>query len=181
MKIKLLFCTCATTLMFYAPASMGGEPVVFADFEGGSRGGWTVEGKAFGEAPAIGSEDPRIKFPGGRKLQGWRGEAFANSWHASRGDGATGRLISPEFKIEKPLIAFLIAGGRHEELQCINLVVDNKVVRTATGENSDTMAESVWDVADLKGKTARIEIVDGPVGGNHFAHLGIDQIEFRDK
>ena len=105
----------------------------------------------------------------------------SEAWHASRGDGATGRLISPEFKIEKPLIAFLIAGGRYEGVQCINLLVDNKVVRTATGENSDTMAESVWDVADLKGKTARIEIVDGPVGGNHFAHLGIDQIEFRDK
>jgi hypothetical protein len=181
MKIKLLFCTCAAALLLYAPVSMGGEPVVFADFEDGSWEGWTVEGTAFGDRPAIGSEDPRIEFPRSRMLEGWSGEAFASSWHANRGDGATGRLISPEFKIEKPVIAFLIAGGRHEDLQCINLVVDDQVVRTATGENSDIMVESGWDVADLKGKTARIEIVDEPVEGNSWAHIQIDRIEFRDK
>lgn len=181
MKIKLLFCTCAAALLLYAPVSMGGEPVIFEDFEDGSWGAWMVEGKAFGERSAIGSEDPRIEYPGSRMLEGWSGEAFASSWHANRGDGGIGRLISPEFKIEKPVIAFLIAGGRHGELQCINLVVDDQVVRTATGENSDIMVESSWDVTDLAGKTARIEIVDEPVEGNSWAHIGIDRIEFRDK
>jgi len=181
MKIKLLSCTCAAAMLLYAPVSMGGEPVIFVDFENGSWRGWEVDGKAFGEAPAIGSKDPRTEFPGSRRLEGWSGEAFASSWNASRGDGATGRLISPEFKIEKPLIAFLIAGGRHEGLQCINLMVDDKVARTATGENSDIMTESSWDVSDLKGKTARIEVVDEPVEGNSWAHIGIDRIEFRDK
>lgn len=181
MKIKLLFCTFAAAMLLYAPVSMGGEPVVFADFEDGSWGDWMVEGKAFGDRPAIGSEDPRIEYPGSRMLEGWSGEAFASSWHANRGDGGIGRLISPEFKIEKPVIAFLIAGGRHGELQCINLVVDDQVVRTATGENSDIMVESSWDVTDLAGKTARIEIVDEPIEGNGWAHIGIDRIEFRDK
>ena len=30
-------------------------PTVFADFEGGDYGGWTVEGAAFGSQPAAGT------------------------------------------------------------------------------------------------------------------------------
>ena len=180
MKTKLLFCTVASVMLLH-PFASAGEPVIFADFEEGSWGDWKVEGKAFGETPAIGSKDPRIGFSGKRKLEGWSSEALASSWNASRGDAATGRLTSPEFKIEKPIIAFLIGVGRHEDLQCLNLVVDDKVVRTATGEDSDNMIESSWDVSDLKGKTARIEVMDEPVEGNNWSHIEIDRIEFRDK
>ena len=43
------------------------------------------------------------------------------------------------------------------------------------------MIESSWDVSDLKGKTARIEVMDEPVEGNNWSHIEIDRIEFRDK
>jgi len=180
MKTRLLFCTVASAMLPH-PFASASEPVIFADFEDGSWGDWQVEGKAFGKKPAIGSEDPRIGFSGKRKLDGWSGEALASSWKAGQGDAVTGRLISPEFKIEKPIIAFLIGGGRHEDLQCLNLVVDDKVVRTATGENSENLIESSWDVSDLKGKTAHIEVIDEAVEGGSWTHIAIDRIEFRDK
>ncbi len=48
---------------------------------------------------------------------------------------------------------------------CLNLVVDGKVVRTATGPNdkpggSKRLDWAEWSVADLAGKTATIQIVD---------------------
>lgn len=148
------------SLIFTASASSGAS-VVFADFENGTWGAWIVKGKAFGEAPAIGSQDPRTKLQGVRALKGWVGQGFANSWPKS--DAATGKLISPKFKIEKPIITFLIGGGNYQGHQCINLVVDGNTVRTATGKNSDHMTKMSWDVSDLKGKTAHIEIVDEPL------------------
>lgn len=181
MKRKLLFFAIASAILL-AAASHASEPVVFADFEDGEWGDWIADGAAFGAAPTLGSEDPRTMAPNDRKLEGWSGEAFASSWNLKTGvDFATGRLTSPSFKIEKPSIAFLIAGGKYEGLQCINLVVDDKVVRSTTGVNSDRMVEESWDVADLMGKTAYIVIVDAEIEGGVWAHIGVDRIEFRDK
>src|SRR4029079_8427464 len=53
---------------------------------------------------------------------------------------------------------------------CINLSVDGKRVRTATGSNSEHLRLRSWDVDELKGKTARIEIVDRHIrGGGHIS------------
>ena len=60
----------------------------------------------------------------------------------------------------------------------INLRVNGSVVRSKSGKNSDTMEWAGWNVADLVGQTARIEIVDSASGG--WGHIEVDQIEFAD-
>ncbi|MCA9086855.1 MAG: hypothetical protein KDA81_22515, partial [Planctomycetaceae bacterium] len=62
---------------------------------------------------------------------------------------------------------------------CINLVVDGKTVRTATGKNTDQMEVHSWDVSELRGKTARLEIIDHHSGG--WGHTDIDRIVFTDR
>ncbi|MES2465242.1 MAG: hypothetical protein V4671_32140 [Armatimonadota bacterium] len=47
----------------------------------------------------------------------------------------------------------------------MNLVVDGSVVRTDTGNGTDTLILRQWDVADLRGKTARIEVRDEITAG----------------
>lgn len=42
----------------------------------------------------------------------------------------------------------------------LNLVVDGKVVRTATGANSEVLDWASWNVAEFRGREARIRIVD---------------------
>lgn len=42
----------------------------------------------------------------------------------------------------------------------VNLVVDGKVVRTATGANSEVLDWASWNVAEFRGREARIRIVD---------------------
>ncbi len=145
-------------------------PVVFADFEGAGYGDWQVEGDTFGAAPAAGT------LPDQQIVSGFQGRGLVNTF--LEGDATTGRLTSAEFTIERPWIGFLIGGGAHADGTCINLVVDGSVVRTATGNNSERLEPHNWNVAELSGRRAHIEIVDAVSGG--WGHVNVDQIEFRD-
>jgi len=154
-----------------APAS---EPdILIADFEWETweGSGWTVIGEAFGPGPARGT------LPRQMEVSGFKGDRLVNSFHG--GDEPTGKLTSPKFTIERDYLNFLIGGGGHEGRTCMNLLVDGKVVRTATGPNtqpggSETLDWHAWDVADLAGKEAVLEIVDDYSGG--WGHINVDHI-----
>jgi len=60
----------------------------------------------------------------------------------------------------------------------VNLLVDGEVVRTATGKDSEALDWASWDVRDLEGREARIQIVDRNSGG--WGHILADQIMFAD-
>jgi hypothetical protein len=157
-----------------APVKAGGQerpPVVFADFEGEDYGDWKVEGEAFGKGPARGP----VGVQAGR-LRGFLGKGFVNTYLNS--DDLHGTLTSPAFTVERAYISFLVGGGSHAGKTCVNLLVDDKVVRTATGRDSEELHWTTWDVRDLAGKTARIEIVDRQSGP--WGHILVDQVEFRD-
>src|SRR5215471_15911107 len=101
--------------------------LLIADFEGDDYGAWKVEGTAFGTGPAHGT------LPGQMAVEGFVGKGLVNSFHG--GDDSTGMLTSPSFKVQRRHLAFLIGGGGWPET-CMNLRVDGKIVRTATGPNT---------------------------------------------
>ncbi len=147
----------------------------FADFEGDTYAPWVTEGEAFGKGPAAGT------LPRQMPVSGFHGKQLASSFHG--GDGTTGTLTSPEFKIERKYIAFLIGGGGFEGKTCVNLLIDDKIVRTATGPNlkpggSEALEPAAWDVAEFEGKSARIQAVDRATGG--WGHISLDHIVFTD-
>lgn len=150
--------------------------IVLADFEGETYGeGWKTTGTAFGTGPARGT------LPNQMPVSGYLGKGLVNSF--KDGDGSTGTLTSPEFKIERKYINFLIGGGKHPDKTCINLLVGGKVVRTATGPNdksggSEHLDWHTWDVSDLEGKTTTIQIVDEEKGG--WGHINVDHIVLSD-
>ena len=163
-------------LFLTATVSRAADDIIFADFEGADYGAWKTQGEAFGDAPARGT------LPGQMKVDGFVGKGLVNSFH--KGDDTTGRLTSPEFKIERAGISFLIGGGGHAEKTCLNLLVDGKVARTAVGPNvapggSEKLEPGFWDVKDIAGRTARIQIVDDAKGG--WGHINADQIVFTDR
>jgi len=143
---------------------------VLADFEGQDYGDWSVEGEAFGKGPARGT------LPNQQEVSGFSGKGLVNTFLG--GDRPHGRLVSPPFVIERRYITFLIGGGGHAGKTCMNLLVNGKVVRTATGTNNERLQWQNWDVREFEGKTAQIEIVDQESGG--WGHINVDQIELRD-
>lgn len=148
------------------------EPVVFADFESEGYGRWTAEGEAFGSGPAAGTLQNQ------NPVSAFKGQRLVNTYLGGN-DRLQGRLLSPPFVVERPFIGFLIGGGNHPDQTCINLLVDGRAVRTATGKNAERLEPHNWDVSELAGKEARIEILDRQSGG--WGHINIDQIEFRDE
>lgn len=116
------------------------------------------------------------------QVEGFKGKGLVNSFH--KGDNTTGTLTSPEFKIERRYIGFLIGGGKNIEKLALNLLVGGKVVRSATGPNdkpggSEMLAPESWDVGELAGQTAAIQIIDNATGG--WGHLNVDHIVQTDR
>ena len=147
------------------------EDVVFADFEGENFGEWMVEGEAFGRGPVsgpVGNQNPVVGFEGKR---------FAGSYQGN--DDLTGKLTSPEFVIPRHFISMLLGAGPHGERTEIRLLVDGNIVRRASGRAEEKLLWTSWDVRELEGKTARIEIVDEALGG--WGHINVDQIVFTDR
>lgn len=145
--------------------------VVLTDFEGDSYGDWTATGEAFGKGPAHGTLADQ------QTVSGFQGKGLVNTFLG--GDRPQGTLTSPAFEISRKFINFLIGGGNYANQTCINLLVSDKVVRTAVGKNNEKLEWSFWNVEDLQGKTARIEIVDRHSGG--WGHINVDQIELADE
>src|SRR5258708_34606160 len=117
-------------LLGMAPNLRGAEKdILLADFEGDTYGDWKTTGTAFGKGPGKGA------LPGQMEVTGYRGKGLVNSFGG--GDASTGTLSSPDFKIERKYVSFLIGGGGYAGKTCINLIVDGKTMRTATGPNTE--------------------------------------------
>ena len=166
---------CAAGVLLAPTEAPAADPpradLVIADFDGESYGAWTVEGSAFGTAPARGA------LPGQMAVDGFLGKGLVNSFLG--GDDSTGTLTSPPFKIERPFISFLIGGGNNPDKLALELLVDGKPVRGATGGNdrpggSETLLRESWDVAELAGETATLRVIDAATGG--WGHINVDTI-----
>ncbi|WP_308314580.1 hypothetical protein [Streptomyces gilvus] len=167
----------------YQPGSvLGDEPTpageTLADFEGGTYsspiGDWTATGDAFGTGPAQGT------LPDQQQVSGFLGHGLVNSY--LNGDASTGTLTSPAFTIDQKYLDFLIGGGYHpagsDTPTAVELVVDGKVVRSATGANAEALNWASWDLSDLRGRQARIKVVDADTGG--WGHINLDQVVLSD-
>ncbi|MCX8108883.1 MAG: glycoside hydrolase family 32 protein, partial [Verrucomicrobiae bacterium] len=161
---------------FLACQGDASEDIIIADFEGPNYHPWIATGEAFGPGPAEGT------LPNQMKVDGFKGKGLANSFHG--GDGSTGVLRSPEFIIQRKYISFLIGGGKNSQHTCMNLIVDGKVARTATGPNdkpggTERLEPDFWDVSEFIGKTATITIVDSATGA--WGHINVDHIVQTDR
>ena len=90
------------------PTLSAAEDILIADFEKEACAPWTVTGDAFGPGPA------RSTLPGQMHVEDFKGKGLVNSFF--KGDDSTGSPASPEFKIERKFISFLIGGGNSDKL-----------------------------------------------------------------
>lgn len=157
----------ATTLFLCAIPALA----EFQTFEGDGFGDWQTTGKAFGLSPIHGKLDGMDK-----PFSNFSNNAFAASVHG--GNGAVGTLVSPEFQIKTGYIVFAIAGGNHPGKAAVQLLVDGKVVKEATGANNMAFSMVVWNVDSLKGKKAVIRAIDEATG--EWGFIAIDHVMLTD-
>jgi microsomal dipeptidase-like Zn-dependent dipeptidase len=176
------------------------------DFERGLAGWTIVSGDAFGtelapRQPTLGDNVVSQRLTGLVSLGGdyWTGTYVpighqGDYWIGTyehrpdegaplgrvQGDGPQGVLQSREFVVRNRFISFLIGGGK----DVIRLKAELQVQegnawvmrRVATGNNSERMRREVWEVADLVGRRARIQIVDASSRG--WGHINVDDFTF---
>jgi sucrose-6-phosphate hydrolase SacC (GH32 family) len=141
-------------------AATSPDGILIDDFESENYNTWTVSGDAFGS-----SSTSSVSF-------GNLGSRLSNS--SSLGNGAQGKLVSTDFTISKNYLGFLIGGGYHPGTAYIKLVVNGETVRASTGSNDNLLKWKNWDISDLQGQKAHIEIVDSVTGT--WGHIKIDHI-----
>ncbi len=169
----------ASLSLFLAGCLVGGAraddrrpDLVVADFEGAAYApGWVAAGTAFGAGPAPGT------LPGQMTVEGFEGHGLVDSYLG--GDDAEGTLTSPPFRVERRYLNFLVGGGKFPGQTCVDLLVDGKAVRTATGPNdrpggSERLAWATWDVAEFAGRVGTLRIIDARRGG--WGHINLDQV-----
>ncbi|HTI71408.1 MAG TPA: glycoside hydrolase family 32 protein [Candidatus Limnocylindria bacterium] len=143
-----------------------GADLPLGRFDGTNYGDWRATGNAFRMGPAT----ERLLAP--LEIENAAGTRVISS--EMEGDGPTGTLTSPVFKIARKYIAFRVGGGDYEHHTCLNLLVDGKIVRSATGWRSDHLVPASWDVSAWVGKKAQIQIVDEASGD--WGHINVDAL-----
>jgi uncharacterized protein (DUF608 family) len=168
--------------------------ILFEDFEKATYEGWIVDGQAFGAGPLEIKDIPGYQgdiMGSGRRVV--NSHASAPGDNVQSKDAAIGTLLSQPFKIERYFISFRIGGGNHNPNADINLLtgkgktggtgielwIDGKPVRFATGQNDNKMRFESFDVTDFQDKTAQLKIIDRESGG--WGNIGIDEIIFTDE
>ena len=155
-------------------------PIVFEQFESETYKGWTAAGTAFGDGPVEISRRP--KYMG---EIGGQGARYVNTHNVAHGENVVeadlhvGTLTSDPFTIERGFVTFLLGGGNHPGETCVNLLIDGKVVRSATGRNSNHLHPQSLDVREFEGRKAQIQVVDNFKGG--WGQIAIDDIIFADE
>lgn len=165
--------SCLITILVYLSGILhaADDDLLIADFEGDAYAPWVATGEAFGPGPAHGP------LPGQMLVSGFQGQGLVNSYW--NGDATRGTLTSHAFAIQRPYICFLIGGGNNDKELVLQLLIDGRVVRTATGTNSqpggsEELTQESWDVREWMGKQAEIRILDDATGG--WGHINVDHI-----
>ncbi len=170
---------CSAEKLSAAPAPSSPD-TLFEDWNKETYDGWTVEGNAFGKGPV-----KRSAIPSYQGDVGGDTERVVNTHATGPGsdvpsrDAGTGKLTSRSFTIERNFINFWIGGGKDESKVGLRLVIDDKVALRAAGLDNNQMSQRSFDTRSLKGKHARLEIVDQGTGG--WGNVGVGKITFGDR
>jgi uncharacterized protein (DUF608 family) len=138
-------------------------------------GSQVSRGPAFRTSPSHGTATEEASQ---QTVSGFLGKGLVNTFDPA-GDGSTGTLVSPEFKVDKKFLHLLVGGGAEVGRTCVDLVVGGKTVESATGEETEQLAWTSWDVSQWNGKTATVQIVDK--GTKAWGHILADQIMLSDE
>lgn len=130
-----------------------------------------------------------LGFPVGSKGTYWIGTYENNPgtagsvFGATQGDTPTGALTSPEFKVTQDYCYFLLGGGAVPAAVWVELQAKQAdgswrtEAKRTSFRNSELMYRENFPLAAVKGKIARLRIVDRGTG--NWGHINVDDFQFR--
>ena len=187
LKNRIVKANGATTLVCsaendFASPKTARPDLIFEDWNHETYVGWTAAGTAFGQGPIKKSAIPAYQGGvGGDTSRVVNSHATAPGDSVEAKDGATGKLSSREFVIDRNFIAFWIGGGKAKANSKLglSLVIDGKPVLIASGKDENGMSLQYFDVAAYAGKTAHLEIIDDATGP--WGNVGVGKITLTDE
>jgi len=145
------------------PVARVGDPLFEnSGFEKGDLSNWTAEGDAFKLQPV-----KRKNFrPHGEfcVATGEKNTGEAGTPEGGQGDEPVGKLTSVEFAVTNDYLHFRVGGGTHDGTS-VRLLCEGQEYYLSSGIKGDHLVSLSVDVRKLKGKRARIVILDREKGG----------------
>jgi hypothetical protein len=121
------------------------------DFEGASLEEWEGESQAY----LAGVRSDRHGVKG---LRGQHGQGILSS--LATGPGARGALRSVEFPLRGRMLSLLVGGGTKKSRVGVELIVEESVVKSAYGNDSEFMYPEFWDISEYEGKSGHLRVFD---------------------
>ena len=132
------------------------------------HGAWQSEGKAFTRR-STGQEGKQ------RKVEGFGGKQFLNSFHPQHGDRETGKLWSPPFKTStQSVLSFKLGGGSLQRRVGLRLWINGVVVSTWAGDDHEVLHQFHIDLSAYPDAVAQVEIFDESTRG--WGHILVDDL-----
>jgi uncharacterized protein (DUF608 family) len=174
---RLTLLDCSAEAAKQQPLPKDQPDIVFDNFQKETYEGWTVTGTAFGKGPILKSDIPKYQGDvGSKSLRVVNSHASAPQGTPENRDAHIGTLTSKPFVVERGFINFWIGGGNHPGKTSFDLLIDGKVMVSATGHDNNAMRRDTLDVRHLLGKTAQLRIVDNETGS--WGNIGVAEIVF---
>ena len=171
-EFTLLDCSVKPT-SFPAPTQPRAD-ILIEDWNKETYEGWNVEGTAFGTGPILKSQIPKYQGDVGGDT-----ERVVNSHSPTHSDAATGKLTGNPFLIDRDYLVFWVGGGNKPGKTGVNLLVDGKVVASATGNDENKLSRVTLDMRKFRSKQGLLEIIDRDTGP--WGNVGVGRIILSDK
>lgn len=167
----------ASTTAGARPVARVGTPLFEnSGFEKGDLSNWTAEGDAFQFQPV---KSDKLRLQGEFLIAtDAKNTGQAGTPEGRQGEGPKGKLTSAEFTIPTDYLRFLVGGGAHDGTS-VRLLCEGTEYYLSSGFGRHDLIAVAVDVRKLKGKQARIVILDDVDGS--LGYISADDFTATDK
>jgi len=142
------------------------------EFESKAYDAWTITGDAFATGPAqVDAQRDTLVFATQGVIVGVIGASYASSVSGPQANFATGGLRSPAFTLDREMLELRVAGSSSPRTR-VELWVGGRVRYQASGRGNNYLEAVRWNVAEYRGRSAEIAIVDEDATG----HILVDHV-----
>jgi hypothetical protein len=164
-----------------AQENEGGAGAIRFDFETGDLQGWQVVAGRFDRLVSDRATFHNRYRPDNKYNK--QGKHYLSTVEQQPGmpsnDKMTGVVESPVFVLNAPDMAFLVGGGKYDDVYVALCTLDGKEVLKARGKETEVMERCQWQAPELVGRKVFLRVVDRNASG--WGHVTFDDFSAKGK